>query len=243
MAKLKVLSASRQDPSFSDWSDAMDLPFVQFFIRNIRQIGYGALILLLLLTLGYRFLAYRSHQAEKDFVLAKEAIVSLKNPEKEQASLATLQSILSNHKDLQAKYDGIIGQALLVQGKIEEAKPFIERTFNRTMNETSSFDRDYAKTSLLIAEGHLEDALKNAYSLKDAMMTAVSTSSTLFAFNLIRIAFLEKTLQNPVNEQKAWTELKEMQDPSYPLKISPQELSRIMTHFDDEGASLQSVVL
>lgn len=241
MARLKVLSKNEHSFS-SDWNDYMDLPFVQFVMKNSRQIGYGVLIFLLLLVLAYRFLAYRSNQAEKDFILAKEAVQSLKNPEKEASSLATLQTILSARTDLQAKYDGIVGQTLLTQGKTEEAKPYIERTFNRVKQEASPFDQDFAKTSLLIAEGHLNEALKNAYLLKDKMLEAASPSSTLFAFNLIRIAFLEKAAQNPAAEQKAWSELKTMGQPSHPIKIKAHELNKVMTHFDDEGASLKDYI-
>lgn len=238
MARLKVLS--KKEPSFSsDWYDYMDYPIVQFLIKNSRQIGYGVVILFLLIVLAYRFLAYRSYEAEKDFILAKEAVLSLNDPEKEESSLATLQSILNQHKDLQAKYDGIIGQTLLTQGKTEIAKPYIERTLNRVKGEASPLDQDFAKTSLLIAEGDLNEALKNAYLLKDKMLEMVSPSSTLFAFNLIRIAFLEKAVQNHAAEQKAWEELKAMQEPSYPIKITPYELGRIMTHFDDQEASLK----
>jgi hypothetical protein len=243
MAKLKVLSASKQNASYSDdWSDYVDLPFVQFLIKNSRQIGYGAFVLLVLVILSYRFLAYRSHQTEKDFILAKEAVQSLNNPEKEGGSLLTLQSLLNEHKDLQPKYDGIIGQTLLVQGKTEEAKGYIKRTFNRVKHEASPFDLEFAKTSLLIGEGHLNEALKNAYLLKDKMLEAILPPSTLYAFNLIRIAFLERALKNSTAEQKAWTELKEMGETSSPIKISAHELNKVMTHFDDQGASLKDFI-
>lgn len=224
---LKVLS--KQEPTYSnDWLDYMDLPFVQFLIKNSRQIGYGALILLLVFILGYRFLAYRSSLAEKDFIAAKEAAQDLKK----ESSLATLQSILSTHPSLQAKYDGLVGQTLLTQGKLEEAKPYIERTLARTQAEASPSDLEYAKTSLLIAEGHYDEALKNAYLLKER-----DISPTLYAFNLIRIAFLERTLQNPAAEQKAWSELKEMEG-----KMAAHEYNKVMTHFDDQGASLKDYI-
>lgn len=231
MARLKVLS--KQETSYSsDWLDYMDLPFVQFVIKNSRQIGYGALVLLLVIILGYRFLAYRSNLAEKDFISAKEAALGLNDPEKSEKSLATLQSILSTHPSLQAKYDGLVGQTLLTQGKLEEAKPYIERTLTRTKSEASPSDLEYAKTSLLIAEGKYDEALKNAYLLKESAI-----SPTLYAFNLIRIAFLERTLTNPVAEQQAWNELKGMES-----KMPAHEYNKVMTHFDDQGASLKDYI-
>lgn len=241
MSKLKVLPASYKESNSIFDSDSpnywMHHPYVDLLIQNSRQIGYGALILLLLSIFAYRFLSYKSTQSERDFALAKENIQSLSDPEKQEASLLSLQNILYQHPELQAKYDGIIGQILLTQGKALEATPYIERTFARVNKDASPFDIDFAKNSLLITNGQFNEALKSAYLLKDSLLTA-ATEPTLYAFNLIRIAFLEKELQNKPAEQKAWTELKEMASPSHPLKISSLEHGRIMTHFDDQGANL-----
>lgn len=239
MARLKVLNASKQDHSFSeDWFEYMDHPAVQYVIKHSKQIGYAALLLLLLILFSYRFLSSRSHQAEKDYILAKEAAQSLSDPEK----LLTLQSIIGDHKDLQAKYDGLVGQTLLTQGKLQEAKPYIDRTLTRVKNEASLFDQDFAKTSLLITEGKTEEALKNAYLLKEKLLESASPPPTLYAFNLIRIAFLERNLKNSASEQKAWNELKEMASASSPVKITTFEWNRVMTHFDDQGASLRDYI-
>ena len=64
----------------------------------------------------------------------------------------------------------------------------------------------------------------------------------IFAFNLIRIALLEKQLQHKDLELKAWNELKDMANSPHPVKISPQDLQRVMTHFDNEGARLSSYI-
>ena len=57
-----------------------------------------------------------------------------------------------------------------------------------------------------------------------------------------RVMLAEKQLQNTDSEQKGWAELKKMGEPNYPIKITPYELGRVMTHFDDEGALLKDFI-
>lgn len=232
--------------SFEDrW---LDNPSLQWIYQNGKTIGYVVLATLLILLLAYRYLATTSAQDEKDFAKAPQALALLNDPEKRDAALNELKLLLTKHPEIQPTYDGPIAQTLLNQGLTEEAEPFIQRTLARVAHETPADDLIFASTSLLISQGNLKEALTQAYDLKNKMLTEAKENKTadfggtLYAFNLIRIALIEKELKHAAEEQKAWGELQELTKGNYPIKIAPFEIHRIMTHFDDEGAKLKDFV-
>jgi hypothetical protein len=77
----------------------------------------------------------------------------------------------------------------------------------------SPFYRNYAQTSLLITEGKYVEAFTEAQKLETELQ-ADSSSQTLQAFNLVRLAFLSKKLHNPELQQEYSRKLQAHQ--SYP---------------------------
>lgn len=222
-----------------------DHPAIQWTILNGRQLAYAALALLLLLIIGYRLLSSQSSQAERDYIQAITNLSLLNTPEKREAALVDLQQIVTRHPELQAKYDGIIGQELLIDNRIDEAKIYIDRTFQRVENETPANFIAYAKNSLLVTQGDFTQALQNAYALKGKMLNeakvAPSQDALLYVFNTIRIALIEKELKHTDGEQAAWTELKDMSTGIHPIKITQSELQRVMSHFNNQSAQLEAI--
>ena len=226
----------------------LELPAIQWIKDNKKQISYGFLLLCLALILLYRAFANQTAKAEENY-LAMASIASIVNnpdapAEKRATALADLRRLLESSPNLQAKYDGLIAQSLISNQKIDEAMPYINQTFSRIKGEDSPYYIDYSKTSIALASGKKEDALKEAYALRDKMLQvapadrSVQFGGILYAFNLIRIALLEKEFQNKDAEKKAWQELQQMSDSASTISISKQDLHRVMTHFDNEGAKL-----
>lgn len=132
--------------------------------------------------------------------------------------LARLQKILKDHPELHAKYDGAIAQKLLSSSENGLAKIYAKAAFKR-MGDFSPYYTDFSKATLLIADDQLTDALQSAKLLKANMekdeafwnkkSEVIRYGCILYAFNLLRIAMLEKTAGTPEGELVAWRELKE----------------------------------
>lgn len=225
----------------------MDHPVFQTLKEYQKPLSYGVLIILLGIVLLYRMLAGQTARAESTYMALSESSSILKNPEspleKREVALNEMLPLLDQYPQIQAKYDGQVAEQLLIERKLDASLPLIERTFSRVESTTSPYALDYAKNSVLITQGNLEEGLKNAYALREKMLSDIMPySGVLFSFNLIRIALLEKQFLHRDLELKAWNELKNMSNSAHPLKISHQELQRIMTHFDNEEASLSNYI-
>lgn len=226
----------------------MDNPAIEWLMQNRRKIGYSALIVVLALILLYRLFAYRTEQTELEFTQAAKAFNQLNDPQKLESSLYDLELILARYPELQAKYDGAIAQRLLNADEVPLAIPYAERALNRVSGETTPPYLDYSKTTLLIAQGKLEEALKQAYALKNSMLqtinahTAPDFGGTLYAFNLIRTALLEREFGHKAEERKGWDELNDMMKGTHPVKISALDWQRVVSHFEDQGANLNEFI-
>ena len=132
-------------------------------------------------------------------------------------TLSKLEKILKRHPELHVKYDGIIAQKLLRSSENGLAQGYAHAAIKR-MGAFSSYYTDFSKGSLLISEGKLGDALAAAKQLKAGMENdnsfwerrshLVSHGAILYAYNLVRIAMLEKAAGSPLGELTAWRELK-----------------------------------
>lgn len=226
----------------------LELPAIQWIKDHKKQISYGFLLFCLFLVFLYRLIASQTAKAEENYLALASAAAIVNNPEapadKRAVALSDLRRLLESSPNLQAKYDGLIAQQLILEKKIDEANPYIQQTLSRVKGEDSPYYLDYSKTSIALASGKKEESLKEAYALRDKMLQvkpadrSVQFGGVLYAFNLIRIALLEKEFQNKDAEKKAWQELQQMGDSGSSIQISKQDLKRVMTHFDNEGAKL-----
>ena len=209
-------------------------PAIQWAISNRKNIAYYALILLLLLIAAYRFLAGASQQKERDFIAAAneaEAVQTSDNPE---SALQNLSAILSRHKELQTKYDGIIAQALLNDDKTEEALLYANSSLERFKDTTPDSFLEYSKNTLLIAQNNWNEALANSIALKEKI-----DNPTLYLFNLVRIALLQKELKLTKNEKESWNEIQNIKNGTHKIKLSQTEAQRILSHYEMQGTTLK----
>jgi hypothetical protein len=160
--------------------------------------------------------------------------------DKKQEGLEALQKAIKKHPELGSLYDQRIAQNLLIAKAPERAKVFLERGIKRF---SQPYYSEYAETSMHITEGNYQQALSEAIRLKEQMLSdesfwdkgrqTKSFGSTLFTFNLLRIAILCQTLENKSEERAAWKELKRFSDSEEPYdKIPSQEgYKAVFSHF------------
>lgn len=223
-----------------------DRPFFQWALENIKSIGYGALLALLTLIVIYRILATQSAKDEKDYALVSQEINNLHEKGKTEAALEKLDPLLSQHPEIKPSYEGVIAQELLIQGDITLAKPLIGDIFTRVKPLLGTHYFAYSNTSLLLEEGKLEPALQEAYRLKEEILNERgenrSFEGVLYAFNLIRIALIERELNHSPEEKKAWEELRKLEKGIHEISIPEETAKRIMNHFDEEAAKLSEFI-
>jgi hypothetical protein len=218
-----------------DW---MDYPAVQWLIANKQKILYGALALFILILLTYRWMSHRAldaendyFQAQTDFSLLHEQVMQGKGINAD--SLKKLEAIMKRHPELQAKYDASLAQLLIIGQSPAEAASFAQTTLDRTKNPSLDFYHSYAQTTLLVSNQQYEAAYAQAQELKNKMNESSEPlfGNTLYAFNLIRLAFLEQVLGQYQAELQTWEELRHY----YQNREGTQTISQL---FKDGAASL-----
>jgi hypothetical protein len=161
-----------------------------------------------------KFLGWFRGDAQVDFVAAQIAYHKWNGSVD---ALARLDKLIGRHPELHAKYDGLIAQKLLNSSKSGLAHSYASSALKRTSGFSPHYTA-FAQGSLLIADGRLQEALTMAKELKANMDNdapfwekrshIVRHGSLLYAYNLLRIAILEKTAGSPQGELLAWEEFK-----------------------------------
>ncbi len=181
-------------------------------LEHGSKLIYGAIIALVLLIAILWFSYGSTARSESQFFETASVYTSLQNGNKE--ALPKISALLMQTPELQAQYDGLIAQTLLNQRNVEEARPFANRTFERTSKDSLPMYQNYAETTLLISSGDHATALKRAQTLQSQMLEEFNETKTrsfgdaLFAFNLMRIAILQQLNGQPEAETLTWTEWK-----------------------------------
>lgn len=103
---------------------------------------------------------------------------------------------------LEKRYGAQIAQQLVNRGEALEARPWAVAPLEALQKE-APFHAAFGKTSLLIEQGMFQEALERSVRLKEEM----TEKGFLHAYNLLRIAFLQKELSNVPGEKVAWEEL------------------------------------
>lgn len=222
--KLNVIPPTNQH----SWSDTLEEhPFVQWMTANGKIILYVIVGLFLLGIMIFRFVMGSNASSEADFITAEKEYRLFAAPSKEgndpatQANaLKTLNTILAAHPELHAKYDGSIAEILLIRGENSQASDYAVPAIQRTTQENEPFYKGYAQTTLVIADGKYEQALKESNTLKDQMIKQgqelqdtpekIQFSTLLYALNLLRIGMLQQQLALNTDELATWKEWKDL---------------------------------
>lgn len=176
-----------------------------------------ASLLILLFTL-YQITGKFSGHGRSDFIEAQSAYsawvaAKISNDELFQK----LERPLKKNPELQAKFGALVAQHFLTINDPKNAEAFAKQSWKRTSNFLSPYYTEFSKTSLLVSQGKLQQALTAAKGLKSRMAEdsgfwasrdkMIRSGGLLYAYNLIRIAALEKEVGSSAGELAAWDEL------------------------------------
>jgi len=227
----------------SPWLEDHAIPWISQYGKMLA-LGIAALFVLCIVLLYSG--ANSSYNAAASYVKAEQAFQKFQDsPNKE--TLQTVNSYLAQ-SDLQTKYDGSIAETLLIQKNLQAAQPYVDRTFQRVSSFQIPEYLSFAKTTPVIISDQPKTALKEAVTLKETLLTQPTDSSKdiLFAFNLLRIAFLEQAIGSPQDELMAWQEWKfyagwEHSD-AKTSPFSPNAFAAVAQHFSEQQLTLADYI-
>ncbi len=205
-----------------------DNPIIQWISKHGEKILYSILGAFSLLILIYFWQSGTSAKIEGDYQSASREFQAFQQAAKSgqnlelQDSFQKLTLIMNQLPDLHAKYDGVIAQTFIDLNDIKQAKPFVLSTLQRVGKDNLPFYNEYAQITLLIGEGQIANAIQRSLALKKEMIqnleqtekeqgaktTEPTFGSSLYAFNLLRIAFLEQQVGDRAKELESWEEWK-----------------------------------
>ncbi|MDR2539106.1 MAG: hypothetical protein LBC45_00530 [Chlamydiales bacterium] len=128
-----------------------------------------------------------------------------------------LEKLVSSHPELQTQFGGLIAQRLLGIGETKKATTYMIKALERAQGLVSPYYTRFSETTLLIADDQLVVALEEAKQLKsdlekdaflwEHMDSQKRSGGLLYAYNLMRIAALERELGSKEGEKAAWEEI------------------------------------
>ena len=188
---------------------------VDWFSSHINFIVLGCVSVVLLLVGANRLVGWMRGDSQLDYMTANSLC---SNWEGTKDALPKIEKLMRRHPALHQKYDSVVAQKLLSSSQSGLATSYASATLKR-IGEFSPYYTKFATGSLMIADGHLKEALEDAKNLKlqlevdqsfwEKRSQIVRHGSLLYAYNLIRIATLEKELGSAEGELAAWKELKQ----------------------------------
>lgn len=205
------------------------------------QTALAVALAVVLLSVGtYAFFSSRAQESWKAYREAPLDLSKMADPLQTEGAFKQLLTLLNQYPNLRPFYEGPAAQELLNQKKLPEALPLTQRTLERVKPLLPSFYLAFSENSIQIEQGRYEESLTQAYYLKKAMDDLqVKTAPTLYAFNLIRIALLEKQLGHLEKMGAAWKEVEQIRQGTHPYKLSPHMINWVLNHFDSEAAELK----
>lgn len=188
----------------------------QWSVKHSKNIAYFLMLASVLLFYSYRSSANNSNQAEADYfnaqndfqIFSGQTERSYTDEERSEA-LENLQTILARRPELKTKYQALIAQTLLIQGKALESQKLMDHVYKRTAANQLPLYTDFTKNSLLIGQGEFTRALDEAMTLDEKIAAEASSKyANLRIYNLLRIALLQQQLGNAAGELQAWKNFK-----------------------------------
>ena len=190
--------------------------FLQLF-RKDRKLFFGGVFLVFLVIFFVKTLSKRD-AIFKDYLQASAYV----KEEEKGIKGEVAEKLVKNRPELQPYFVALLGQRFLLQGNLEKAEGVVRDCLKRVSFLPAGY-REYANISLLIEKGLYLEALDRSCSLP-----CEDTTSYLYRFNQIRIAFLKDCLQ----KKGAWKELGKL------FSEEDKKGNRLMSHLQEEHLSL-----
>jgi hypothetical protein len=189
-----------------------------WIIEHSKTILLSFITLILLAFLLFQLMGKVSSGKKSDYLEVQKAFTAWVSQETEDHNLLKdLEKPLSRHPELQAKFGNQIAQRLLSLGDVNKADAYAKAALVRSRDLTSPYYSRFSRNTLMISQGKYLEALEEAKRLKidlekdDAFWESrdkfIRSGTILYAYNLVRIASLERQLGSKEGELKAWEEL------------------------------------
>jgi hypothetical protein len=234
--------------SKDSWVDALTKHWKTILLSAVGM----AVLLFVMVQVSSRF----QKPSQSDYVAATSLFndwLSLPNPDKK--NFERLEKILDQHPELQAKFGGLIAERLMQLHENDAAAKYAEKALQRTKDGSSHYHQ-FALATCAIAKGQLKEALSSSIALKKAMEEDLSfwqkpedivkSGSLIYAFNLLRIAILEKEAGTPEAELQAWEDFEKHASFAagpIPVKMDQNEAySLIFQNFREQGITLNDFI-
>lgn len=175
--------------------------------ENSKLVITSACFLVMAIALSYKLTKQQESGVESDYHLAHLNLQKLRGGDNER--LAQLQKILKKRPNFKRAMDPVIVQHLLDQKRTGEAKGYLKAYTSRLKNETP-YHKQFSHTSFVISEGDLVLALTEAKGLLQKLPDG--KLELLKAFNLLRIALLEKMVGTKKEEMEAWQQVEALDE-------------------------------
>lgn len=166
-------------------------------------LGISSLLLLLLLLQSFGpkstpQITYQTAHTAKERLQKGETL--------QDGDLSRLLDTLSSHRELLPLYQGTLLQSFIADNELNHAPSDIR---NAPFSVAGLFPwRDFGAIALLIADNQYEEALSASKTLHSLLLErAKKEESSIFAWNLLRIAALEAKLGNLEGQKAAWQEI------------------------------------
>lgn len=188
-----------------------------WFVEHGKQIAYASVTIAALLIFLFSW-SRRSTGERSDYLKAEAAFSTWAAQEKHDLALfKQVNEPIERHPELAAKFGTLIAQRLLALGEAKLAQGFAQAALKRTKALLSPYHSLFSENTLLISEGRLQEALSSAHQLKAQMADdealwkeegqSFKTGRALYAYNLLRIASLEREAGSIEGEMTAWQEM------------------------------------
>jgi len=227
--------------------------WLDWIAENGKVVVITAASLLVVLFVTYQLIGKFGGKSRTDFTQGDIAYAAWASKEKFDPELfKQLQKPLSSHPELNQKFGAMIAQRLLSLNEGKRAQSFGLAALKRTQGSPAGYYNQFSKSSLLISDGKLKEALEGAKRLKQAMeedqgfwegqQSPMRIGSVLYAFNLLRIAFLEKEAGSPMGELLAWQELIRKAGwngvPAESITYDPEAYVALLQNFKEQDVTL-----
>lgn len=191
---------------------------IDWATENSKTILYSFLALIFLGFGLFQWTAKFSSGKKSDYLEVQKAYSAWIGKETRDLHLFDqLEQPLSRHPELEAKFGTRIAQRLLALGEVNKADAYATAALKRAEDLTTPYYTQFSRNTLVIAQGKYKEALEESKRLKTALEEDdafwasrdrfVKSGTVLYAYNLLRIAALERELGSKEGELKAWEEL------------------------------------
>ena len=199
------------EPSLSDRISTH--PALEWIYQNRKNVGWALIAVLAAGVMLYQTLGNWSRRSGQNYIAAENAYLEMRSTSGEvsQGAAEHLQLLLMQQPDLQARYDGLMAQFLLIRDERAEALPIAQRALTRTQGENSPYFSRYADNTLAIADGSYRQALTDSITLQQEIISdPLLATSSLLPLNLLRIAMLQQKLELEEDELNSWSQWRDL---------------------------------